>query len=328
MYRRWQVDLLKARLNGGETRMQVLAGPRQTGKTTIASQVIEDLEDQGITCIYASADSVIPLEAGWILERWTEARLRASEADGALLFLGGYPGAATLVGDFSRWRAYILDAIVEPVLTRDILQTTRVDKPALLRRLFMLGCRNASRILSYNRMVGQLQDAGNTTTLAHYLELLEGAGLMAGLQKYSGSEVRSRASSPKLLPLNNGLVMAVLGLSPEEVSRDPAWRGRLAKNAVGCSFYDTLVNRRKGRLDYWRQGDTEVDYVLGKGKYSLAIEVASGPGHNRRGIRAFSAKYPGIPVLLVGGGSLPLEQILSMDPERLIELSGAGRPKP
>ena len=52
--------------------------------------------------------------------------------------------------------------------------SSRVDKPALLRRLFELACRYSGQILSYTKMLGQLQDAGNTTTLAHYLELAGG----------------------------------------------------------------------------------------------------------------------------------------------------------
>lgn len=399
MYRRHQVDLLSERLLQGESRIQILSGPRQTGKTTIATQVMEDLRIREIGCIFASADSAIPHGADWILERWVEARLRESESGRAILFLdevqkvrgwaeqvkllwdedrrkdrklgvvllgsskllmmrgtseslagrfevipvfhwsypemhaafgldmdtymvqGGYPGSVDLMEDFTRWRAYILDAIVEPVLTRDLLLSFRVDKPALLRSLFVLGCRYASQILSYNRMVGQLQDAGNTTTLAHYLELLEGAGLMAGLQKFSGSEVRTRASSPKLLPLNNALVTAVGGLSPEDVARDPAWRGRLVENAVGCTFYEQLVNRNKGRLEYWRQGGAELDYVLRIEHRTLGVEVASGSGHGRRGIRAFSDRYPGIPVLMFGGDGLPLDRALKEGPEQLVKLA-------
>ena len=185
----------------------------------------------------------------------------------------------------------------------------------------MLGCRYASQVLSYNRMVGQLQDAGNTTTLAHYLELLKGAGLMAGLQKFSGSEVRTRASSPKLLPLNNALVTAVVGLSPGEVAQNPAWRGRLVENAVGCIFYEQLVTRRKGRLEYWRQGGSELDFVLRMDNRNLGIEVASGQGHGRKGIRAFSDRYPGIPVIMFGVDGIPLERALKGDLDQMINLA-------
>jgi len=395
--------MLTERLLRGDPRIQVLAGPRQTGKTTIAMQTVEALEAAGVPCTFASADSAIPHGAPWIAEHWIEARLDESDAGRAVLILdeihkvpgwseqvkllwdqdrqrgtrlgvvllgssrllmirgtteslagrfeilpvfhwsypemreafgqdmesyivlGGYPGAVDLRGDFPRWRAYILDAIVEPVLSKDLLLSTRVDKPALLRNLFLLGCSHASRVLSYNRMLGQLLDAGNTTTLAHYLHLLEGAGLLAGLQKYSGSEVRTRSSSPKLLPLNNALVTAIVGIPPETVSRDPSWRGRLVENALGCHFYDRLVSGRAGRLEYWREGDAEVDYVLRSGERILATEVASGPIHGRRGVRAFSARYPEIPAILLGGDGLPPERVLMEDPQQLLEMS-VGKP--
>ncbi len=54
------------------------------------------------------------------------------------------------------------------IISRDILLLSRVDKPALLRQLFRLGCDYSGQILAYNKMLGQLHDAGNTTTLAHW----------------------------------------------------------------------------------------------------------------------------------------------------------------
>ena len=99
------------------------------------------------------------------------------------LYFGGYPGAAPLIADPPRWRRYLLDSLIETTIARDVLLMTRVDKPALLRRLFELGCRYSGQVLSYTKMLGQLQDAGNTTTLAHYLELLAGAGMLTGLSK-------------------------------------------------------------------------------------------------------------------------------------------------
>ena len=125
---------------------------------------------------------------GWTLEQY--------------FFYGAYPGAAELIDDPERWRRYILDSLIETTISRDILLLTRVDKPALLRRLFQLGCAYSGQILSYQKMIGQLADAGNTTTLAHYLELLQGAGMLAGLAKYSSGQVRQRGSSPKLQVLN------------------------------------------------------------------------------------------------------------------------------
>ena len=114
------------------------------------------------------------------------------------IFYGAYPGAASLIDEPSRWASYIRDSLIEPTISRDVLLMTRVDKPALLRRLFELGAAYSGQILSYNKMLGQLQDSGNTTTLAHYLDLLSAAGMLTGLQKYSAGTVRRRASSPKL----------------------------------------------------------------------------------------------------------------------------------
>jgi len=159
---------------------------------------------------------------GWNLDQW--------------IFFGGYPGAAPLVNDEQAWRAYVTDSLVETVLARDILAMQTVTKPALLRSLFILAARFAAQILSYNKMLGQLQDAGNTTTLAHYLRLLETAFLVSGLQRYSAGQARSRGSSPKLLVWNNALVSA-LGLhSFEKVRSDPARWGRLVENAVGRTW--------------------------------------------------------------------------------------------
>jgi predicted AAA+ superfamily ATPase len=137
------------------------------------------------------------------------------------LWFGGYPGAAPLAGEPERWRRYLLDALVETTISRDVLLLSRVDKPALLRRLFELGCRYSGQVLSYTKMLGQLHDAGNATTLAHYLELLAGAGMLTGLSKYSGKAVRSRGSSPKLQVLNTALLTAQSGLTPSEARADP-----------------------------------------------------------------------------------------------------------
>ena len=117
-------------------------------------------------------------------------------------YFGGYPEAARYVHALERWRAYILNSLVEPNIERDILSLTRVDKPALLKRLFEVGAAYSGQILSYTKMLGHLQDAGNTTTLARYLDLLANAGMLAGLQKYANQPQRSRASSPKLNVLN------------------------------------------------------------------------------------------------------------------------------
>ena len=156
---------------------------------------------------------------GWNLEKY--------------LLFGAYPGAAPLADDPDRWRQYINDSLIETTLSRDILLLTRVDKPALLRRMFQLACTYSGQILAYQKMLGQLVDAGNTVTLAHYLQLLEGAGIVAGLQKFSGNQSRQRASSPKLQVLNTAPMTAQSGRSPDALRTDgDAW-GRLIESAVG-----------------------------------------------------------------------------------------------
>jgi uncharacterized protein len=150
------------------------------------------------------------------------------------IFYGGYPGAAPLIRDEQRWRRYILDSVIETTIARDVLLQTRVDKPVMLRRLFELGCRYSGQILSYTKMLGQLQDAGNSTTLAHYLDLLAGVGMVCGLQKYAGAAVRQRGSSPKLQVFNTALMTAQSSYSLQDAKADREYWGHLVESAVGA----------------------------------------------------------------------------------------------
>lgn len=227
------------------------------------------------------------------------------------LFYGGYPGAAPLVGDVARWRSYIVDSLIETSVSRDILLMTRVDKPALMRQLFALGCEYSGQILSYTKMLGQLTDAGNTTTLAHYLDLLGGAGLVTGLQKYSGGVVRQRASSPKLQVMNTALMTALSGREPDEARTDTAWRGRLVESAVGA-YLLSRAHDSGFEVRYWREGDQEVDFVLESRDVIMAIEVKSDdtPLGMHRGMRAFGERYPHARLLTVGADGIPLERFL------------------
>ena len=227
------------------------------------------------------------------------------------LYFGGYPGAAPLREEPQRWRRYLLDALIETTIARDVLLMTRVDKPALLRRLFELGCRHSGQILSYTKMLGQLQDAGNTTTLAHYLDLLAGAGMLTGLQKYAGGVARQRGSSPKLQVLNTALMTAQSGLSPDEARTDREFRGRLVESAVGAH----LANAAAGgacELFYWRERNQEVDFVVRAGRTVLAIEVKSGRAPDAfSGLEGFSAIFKKTRTLLVGADGVPVEEFLS-----------------
>ncbi len=227
------------------------------------------------------------------------------------LYFGSYPGAAPLVGDHARWRRYLLDALVETTIARDVMLLTRVDKPALLRRLFELGCRYSGQVLSYTKMLGQLHDAGNTTTLAHYLELLAGAGMLTGLSKYAGAAVRSRGSSPKLQVFNTALLTAQSGLTPQEARDDREYWGRLTESAVGAHLANAAASG-DCELFYWREGNREVDFVLRAGRVVVGIEVKSGRAPlAHSGLAAFTEAFKPKRTLLVGGDGIPVEEFLS-----------------
>jgi hypothetical protein len=232
------------------------------------------------------------------------------------IFWGGYPGAASLVDDQERWSRYIIDSLIETTLSRDILLLTRVDKPALLRRLFQLACDYSGQILSYQKMVGQLQDAGNTTTLTHYLNLLEGAGLVAGLPKYSGRQVKQRASSPKLQVLNTALMTATAPHTFESARRDREYWGRLVESAVGAYLVNS-VRGSKMEVFYWLERNQEVDFVLRSGKNVVALEVKSGRTRNLLpGMNSFAKAFKPKRQLLLGPEGIPLEEFMTIPLDR------------
>ena len=265
------------------------------------------LMQQGLTESLAGRCEVVHLP------HWSLAEMRAAFGFSLeeYLYFGGYPGAAPLIKDPQRWRRYLLDALIETTISRDVLLMARVDKPALLRRLFEPGCRYSGQVLSYTKVLGQLQDAGNATTLAHDLELLGGAGMLTGLQKYAGKAVRQRGSSPKLQVMNTALMTAQSGLSPAEARADRECRGRLVESAVGAH----LANAAAGGtcdLFYWRERNREVDFVVRAGRTVIAIEVKSGraPG-GFPGLGAFAEAFKLKRTLLVGGDGISLEEFLT-----------------
>ena len=391
-YQRPQAAELRKRLNEPRRFIQVVAGPRQVGKTTLVLAVTEELKRP---VVYASADEPALRGPGWVTQQWERARLAARESGAVLvidevqkapdwsetvkrlwdedtrngvllhvvllgsapllvqrglseslagrfeilylphwslpemraafgfgleefLYFGGYPGAAPLIRDEIRWRNYIRDALIETTLSRDILLLEPVRKPALLRRLFALGCQYSGQILSYNKLLGQLQDAGNTTTLAHYLDLLSAAGMLTGLQKYAGQQVRRRGSSPRFQVFNTALSTAELEMDRDAFEHDPVAYGRLVESAVGAH----LVNAAASGLCqvyYWREGNREVDFVLTRGQRILAIEVESSRSFGvLTGIDRFLAAFPAARALLVGEGGMPLEEFLSTPVEVLL----------
>ncbi len=397
MYQRTLYRTLTERLREPRRFIQVLAGPRQVGKTTTVRQVLENLN---IPFHYASADEPLLHGRTWIEQQWEIGRLRTKTAGGkteAILVLdeiqkipswsdlvklhwdkdgadgtplkvvllgsaplliqqglteslagrfetvpathwwygemreafgwsleqyiyhGGYPGAAPLIGDRQRWSRYILDSLVETTISRDILLMTRVDKPALLRRLFQLGCDYSGQVLSFTKMIGQLQDAGNTTTLAHYLELLAGAGMVAGIAKFAGQRVRQRGSSPKLQVLNTAFLTTHAHLSFEAAQQERDFWGRLVESAVGAHILNSVAGTNI-EVFYWREGNQEVDFVLRSGRTITAIEVKSGRHRSTLpGMEAFAKAFKPQHQFLVGGQGLQLEEFFLTPVRRYLE---------
>lgn len=226
------------------------------------------------------------------------------------IYFGGYPGAASLIHEQRRWREYILGSIIEPNIERDILAMERVDKPALLKRLFEFGTEISGQILAYDKMLGQIQDAGNTTTLARYLDLLSKAGLLTGLGKYAGGVYRRRASSPKLNVLNTALMSVHSGYTFEEAKADRSFWGRLVESAIGAHLFNS--GTPEVRLHYWRERSLEVDFVLEHGRKLVALEVKSGPRRgNPAGLEEFATRFSPRRSLLVGEGGIPIAEFLS-----------------
>lgn len=384
-FQRPQLAVLTARLAEPRHFIQVVAGPRQVGKSTLVQQATQGLS---VPVRHASADEPTLRDAHWLAQQWEAARLSMQDEQGAVLvldeiqkiptwsetvkrlwdedtrsgrmlkvvllgsaplliaqglteslagrfeviplshwsyaemqaafgwslddyvFYGGYPGAARLIGEPERWSRYILDSLIETSISRDVLLLTRVDKPALLRRLFELACRYSGQILSYTKMLGQLQDAGNTTTLAHYLELLAGAGMVRGLPKYAGDTARSRGSSPKLQVLNTALMTAGSGYTLAEAKADPEYWGRLVESAVGAHLANAAM-RGECALHYWRERNHEVDFVVKTGRTLTTIEVKSGRAPQAHvGTAAFVQAFKPQRTLLVGGDGIALESFL------------------
>lgn len=387
-FRRLHAAELAKRLAEPRRFLQIVAGPRQVGKSTLVQQVIGEWSGP---VRYASADEPTLRGTGWIEQQWEAARLEAAAADTAgavlvldeiqkigawseavkrlwdedtrarrplkvvvlgsaplliargvteslagrfetihlphwslgemrsafgwsldeYLFYGGYPGAAPLIDEPARWTRYVADSLIETSIARDVLLLTRVDKPALLRRLFELACRYSGQILSYTKMLGQLQDAGNTTTLAHYLELLAGAGMVCGLPKYAGDTARSRGSSPKLQVLNTALLSATSGLTLDEARADRELWGRLVESAVGAHLANAAAEGTC-TVSYWRERSHEVDFVVEAGRRLTAIEVKSGRApQTHAGLAAFAATFKVHRSLLVGGDGVALDEFLS-----------------
>ena len=235
------------------------------------------------------------------------------------VYFGGYPGAAQLIREPDRWHSYVRGALIEPNIERDVLAMTRVDKPALLRRLFEFGSRYSGQELSFNKMLGQLQDAGNTTTLARYLQLLEGAGLLTGLSKHTERPASVKASSPKLNVLNTALMAVASGYSFDEARSDRSQWGRMVESAVGAHLLNTASPRTS--VKYWRDGNHEVDFVLQRGPRVVAVEVKSGERRRQHsGLAEFKKRFTTEAALVVGQ-DVRLGEFLSQPADHWIDQS-------
>lgn len=374
--------------------VQVVAGPRQVGKTTLVKQAMAALAlnppDNPLAQHSVSADAPGLQPAAWLATQWEVARALAAQAGACVLvidevqkipnwtetikrlwdedtaagrdvrvvvlgsaplliaqglteslagrfeltrlghwrytemreafdltldefvFYGAYPGAAPLIANPARWAAHVRDSLVETTISKDVLQLVQVQKPALLRRVLDMACHYSGQMLSYQKMLGQLDDAGNTTTLAHYLQLLEGAGMACGLPKYMGQAVRQRASSPKLQVFNNALLGAVAvaqGDSLASLKQQPEHWGRLVESAVGAELLARHLDHHSSHpsLYYWNNGQREVDYVLQTGTDLFAMEVKSGANTGSiSGLDAFCTAHPTARPMVLGTGGLPL----------------------
>jgi len=232
------------------------------------------------------------------------------------VWFGGYPGSATLINDEERWKTYVQESLIETSISKDILMLTRVDKPALMKRLFELGCLYSGQILSYNKVLGQLQDAGNTTTLSHYLELLDTAGLLAGIEKYAPDVVRQRSSSPKFQVHNTALISAQRNEPFKDILAKPDEWGRMVESAIGSHLINHSLTE-KFNLHYWKERNDEVDFVIERKGKVIGLEVKSGAAGSTSGMTAFKNKFNPDKVLLIGNAGLPWQDFLKLNPTSL-----------
>lgn len=395
MFKRQQASILLSRIGEPRRFIQVIAGARQVGKSTMVKQVVKELtiphllttaEDapdknpQWIRYVWQQARQAMRLnnypefllvideihkldnwsevvKAEWDadsmrdvnikvvilgssrllikdglneslagryelieMEHWSYSEMR--DAFGMTveqyIYYGGYPGAFSLINDEKRWRKYMQDAIIEPAIIKDVLTTKRVLKPALLRQLFLLGCSYSGELLSFNKILGQLQDAGNTATLANYLQLLDESKLLAGLQQYAADDARKYKSVPKYQVYNSGLLSATSSLNFNDAYLDPQQWGHWVESAVGA-YLINHTDRLEYKLYFWRHDGNEVDFILQSSRKLVAIEVKSGRRQNNQGLPMFSEQFHPDVELVVGGEAFSIEHFLTLDIQQLFK---------
>lgn len=384
-FERALVTLLVSRLNEPRKFIQIVTGPRQTGKTTAIRQA---LRKTSLPHRYASADMAQAQSQEWLKTEWRQARDLISETSPTALLVvdeiqnvdqwssvvkllwdedawsgidlrvvlsgssslllqkglseslmgrfellpsthwtysemrtafgfsikdfflfGGYPAGAALRGDADRWNRYINDAVVEATLSKDVFQMENIRKPALMRKLFLLGCKYSAQEISYRKLLGQLDDKGNTSTIAHYLDLLASAGLLCGIQKYDANELNVRKSSPRLMVFDTSLISATAHQA-EDLLNNPELKGHLVESAVGTYL---LAKSKTEMFDvfWWRDDNREVDFVIRKGDNITALEVKSGRIKDTKGLYIFRQRYPEARPLVVGDRNVSIEDFLS-----------------
>ncbi len=232
------------------------------------------------------------------------------------LFYGGYPGAASLIEDDDRFQQYIQSAIIEATINKDILMDTPISKPALLRQTFELGAAYSGSLLSMNKMLGSLQDAGNTATLAGYINLLDESGLLCGLQKFSIDMARRKASIPKLQVYNNALKMVYSPLTFEQAITDRKAWGHIFESGIGAYLVSQAFVHRF-EVFYWRERNDEVDFILRKKGSMVAIEIKSNAEKRTAGLDKFKEFFAPQSSFIVGEGGINAEEFLSMDIKKL-----------
>lgn len=394
MFKRQHAAILKSRIDEPRRFIQVIAGARQVGKSTMVKQVVQDLS---IPYLLTTAEEAPDKNPSWISYVWQQARqaMRLDNLSEYLLvideihkldnwsetvkaewdadtmhdmnikivllgssrllvkdglteslagryeiiemehwsfnemreafgisveqyiYYGGYPGAVSLINDEKRWRKYMKDSIIEPAITKDVLTTKRVLKPALLRQLFVLGCSYSAELLSFNKILGQLQDAGNTSTLANYLQLLDESKLLAGLQQYAADDARKYRSVPKYQVYNSGLLSANNSLNFKDAYLSPKDWGKWVETAVGA-YLINHADRLEYKVYYWRHDNNEVDFIVQHSRRLIAIEVKSGRRQKNEGMTLFHKQFHPDVELVVGGEAFPIDKFLSLNLERLL----------
>jgi predicted AAA+ superfamily ATPase len=392
-YKRPQFAEVFDRMNEPRKFIQVLAGPRQVGKSTLIDQVLAECQ---IPHYLYNADGVDENDTDWIrriwestrtlmdtrqqteavlvideihkIKRWSEIVKREWDADtrgkrqlklfilgssrlmlrkglteslagrfelirlghwtlqemedafgwtlDEWIYYGGYPGSASLIKDMRRWKKYIKESLVAPAIEKDIILTSNIYKPALMKQLFELGCTYSAELLSLTKALGQLQDAGNVTTLSSYLEILNQCNLLAGLQKYANDEARRYQSVPKYQVYNNALLTAYKGTSYEKDRIDPQIWGRWVESAVGTYL---LGGAEEGSYNvyYWRERSNEVDFIIVRQGEVIALVVKSGRRGMNSGLPKFCELFQPKHALVIGTDGIPFDDFFRMKIEDL-----------